>query len=401
MLQPWFTQARFGLFIHWGLYALPGTHEWHLHQSGDMDAYRQLADRFNPVDFDPAYWADLAWHAGMRYVVFTTKHHDGFCLFDNPHTDFNITRTPYGRDITAELLDAFRARGHRIGLYHSLVDWTHPHYIPDGHHPLGKDEPNRDWPDRDMSRYAEYLYRSVETLMSGYGRIDLLFWDFVSPWKKAADFRPGPLVDMIRRHQPEIIINDRLSDPQHPVGDYRTPEGGVPNRPPSEPWEVCAAMNYYWGYHRDAQAHMTPLQIQQGLMQCVSKGGNLLLNVGPDERGRIPDASQHMMEQLAPWFSRHESAVRGCGPSTHQPPDGCLYTAAADGELYLYLPLAPLGDVFLPGMNNRLASATILRDGVSLPIEPVHGNYMPLDEVRLKTGGSCIDGDVIRLRFNP
>jgi len=158
-------------------------------------------------------------------------------------------------------------------------------------------------------------------------------------------------------------------------------------------------MNYFWGYHRDAQIHMSPLQIQNGLMTCVSKGGNLLLNVGPDESGCVPDASAQVLRQLAEWFAVHGTAVHGCGSAQHQPPDGCLYTVDVDGALYLYLPVAPLGDVFLPGMKGRVASATLLRDGVSLPIEPVHGNYMPVDEVRLKTGGSCRCGDVVRLQI--
>ena len=133
----WFRDARFGLFIHWGVYAVPAKGEWAMfHNNWDYAYYETFAARFNPVAFDPAEWARLAWDAGMRYVVFTTKHHDGFCMYDSKHTDFKITNTPYGKDITAELLAACRAQGLRIGLYHSLVDWRHPHYVPDAEHPL-------------------------------------------------------------------------------------------------------------------------------------------------------------------------------------------------------------------------------------------------------------------------
>lgn len=401
MLQPWFGQARFGLFIHWGLYAIAGTHEWHLHQTADYDGYLPWANEFNPEEFDPEHWAELAWDAGMRYVVFTTKHHDGFCMYDNPYTEFKITNAPYRHDITSQIVDAFRKRGHRIGFYHSLIDWHHPHYVPDGHHPLGKADPTRQWPDRDMRKYAQYLYDSVEHLMTSYGTVDLLFWDYVSPWKKASDFNPGPLVEMIRRHQPQIMINDRLSDPHNRDGDFCTPEGGIPNLVPNKPWEVCAAMNYYWGYHQDAKVHMSPSQIQNALMTCVSRNGNLLLNVGPDELGRIPQPSKIVMEQLAQWHVKHQSAVQGTGPSKYEPPIGCIYTASTNDPtvMYLYMPLAPLGDLYLPGLKDHCVSATLLRDGVSLPLEVPLQGFAAANDLHLKAGGSCSQGDVVRLQL--
>ena len=253
----WFTHARFGMFIHWGIYSIPAQGEWIIYQKDlNMADYERYAAEFNPVDFDPGSWADLAKDAGMKYVVFTTKHHDGFCMFDSRYTDYKITRTPYGRDITRELVDAFRERGIRIGFYHSLVDWRHPHFIPDPEHPLGK-HGKTDWPGRDRRIYQKYLYSQVEQLMSDYGKIDLLFFDYTSRFKTSEEWDPEHLLEMVYRLQPEIIVNDRLSfDKSSFAGDYLTPEISVPNHPLKRdgapvPWETCMTMNNHWGYAED------------------------------------------------------------------------------------------------------------------------------------------------------
>ena len=409
MMQPWFADARFGLFVTWGLYAIPARGEWDLfcHDPFDiyLQEYRAHAARFNPVDFDPAAWADLAWNAGMRYVVFTTKHHDGFCLFDNPHTDFKITNTPYGKDITAMLVAAFRARGLRIGLYHSLIDWTHPHYVPDRNHPLGKNGESG-FSGRDMRVYANYLYQSVEHLMTQYGQIDLLFWDYCSAWKKPEDFNPDPLLAMIRRHQPQIIINDRMSyDRMSHYGDYRTPEVAVPNVPPrlhgmQTPWETCATINGYWGYV-DTPTCKPLSAVTTALIGCVAKGGNLLLNVGPDEKGAIPPISVDILREMAEWHTIHGAAVQGCGAAGFRAPDGYFYTQRGR-ELYLYLPFVPLGDVLLPELHGLIERAVLLRTGEAVPERPDWGlEHSPAGETRISIPATCRPGDIVRILLRP
>ena len=232
MKQKWFSDARFGMFIHWGIYSIPAKGEWTLFYDGqEFSEYEEYARQFNPRFFDPTAWAELAWNAGMRYVVFTTKHHDGFCMFDSKYTDYKVTNSPYGKDITAELAVAFRKRGFKIGFYHSLVDWKHPHFIPDGEHPLWQ-RGERNFYGRQLKIYQEYLYNTVEQLMTEYGKIDILFFDYTSKYKDSSEWNPERLLEMIYRLQPGIMVNDRLNhEKKILLGDYCTPEIILPNAP--------------------------------------------------------------------------------------------------------------------------------------------------------------------------
>lgn len=363
----WFTNARFGMFIHWGIYSIPAQGEWVIYQQDlNMSDYERYAAEFNPVDFDPGSWADLAKDAGMKYVVFTTKHHDGFCMFDSRYTDYKITRTPYGRDITRELVEAFRERGIRIGFYHSLVDWRHPHFIPDLEHPLGK-HGKTDWPGRDRRIYQKYLYSQVEQLMSDYGKIDLLFFDYTSRYKTSEEWDPEHLLEMVYRLQPEIIVNDRLSfDKSSFVGDYLTPEISVPNHPLKRngapvPWETCMTMNNHWGYAEDDHDFKEVSTVMTALTQCVSKNGNLLFNIGPDSRGNIPEEGKLLLRGIAEWFSHNGEAVTGAGEAPFTPPSGMHYTAAGEKTLYLHIPFQVMGDIILPQLRGKVAKITLLR----------------------------------------
>ncbi len=405
MKSDWFADSRFGLFIHWGIYSIPGKGEWSLfHDDWDYSEYETFASEFNPVDFDPAAWAELAWNAGMRYVVFTTKHHDRFCMFDSKYTDYKVTNSPYGKDITAELIEAFRAKGIKIGLYHSLVDWRHPHFIPDAEHPLWK-RGARDFSGRNLEIYQKYLYNSVEQLMSDYGKIDLLFFDYTSKYKQSSEWNPAPLLEMIYRLQPEILVNDRLSfDKKSFPGDYCTPEISVPNAPiclDGQPqlWETCMTMNRHWGYCRDDFEFKSLETIVSALMGCVSKNGNLLLNVGPDEKGLISQYSVDLLEQLGAWFDNHEEAVRGAGMSKFTPPHGYFYTQK-DNYLYLFLTFSPMGDVILPQLNGKIAKAEVLRTGETVEQITYWGfELLQPDEIRIRPLG-CVVGDVIKIELN-
>ena len=403
--QKWFEQARFGMFIHWGIYSIPGLGEWTLfNDDWDFGEYEKFAEQFNPVDFKPEEWAKVAWEAGMRYVVFTTKHHDGFCMFDSKYTNYKITNTPYAKDITAELVIAFRARGIKIGFYHSLVDWRHPHFIPDAEHPLWK-RGECDFSQRNLKIYQEYLYNTVEQLMTDYGKIDIMFFDYTSKYKDSSEWEPAKLLEMIYRLQPEIMVNDRLSfDKKSFQGDYLTPEISVPNAPlkldgfPAL-WETCMTMNQNWGYYREDSNYKSLNSILTGLMGCISKNGNLLLNVGPDEKGLIPLKSQEVMNKLAEWFAIHQEAVYGTGMSEYQAPDGYLYTQK-DNCIYLYLPVPPIGDIILPQLNGKIEKLELMRTSKELEQVTYWGyELIGEDEIRIRPTG-CITTDVIKITLS-
>ena len=395
MKTDWFTKARFGLFIHWGISSIPAHDVWAMFKDDwDYAEYEKFAGRFNPVDFNPEAWAELAWNAGMRYMVFTTKHHDGFCMFDSKYTDYKITNTPYGKDITAELCAAFRKRGLKIGFYHSLVDWRHPHFIPDAEHPLWK-RGQRDFAGRNREIYQEYLYKQVEQLMTGYGKIDLLFLDYTSKHKTSDEWAPERLLEMIYRLQPEIIVNDRLSyDKKSFTGDYCTPEISVPNQPVEIsgiefPWETCMTMNSSWGFNSSDTEFKTPATIITALANCVSKNGNLLMNVGPDARGNIPPQSIAVLQAAGEWFKLNGEAIHGCGKTAYLPPTGYFYTAG-NNCLYLHMPFAPMGDIILPQLNGKVEKVELLATGEDVPMITYWGSELLLhDELRIRPPVTC------------
>ncbi len=257
----WFTEARFGLFIHWGLYALPARHEWVKQRERIRDEdYQRYFDHFDPDLYDPAAWARLAKAAGMRYVVVTTKHHEGFCLWDSRLTDYKAPNTPAGRDLLRPLVDACRAEGLRIGFYYSLIDWHHPDFPVDGLHPQRDDEEYKAAnAGRDIARYREYLHGQVRELLTGYGPVDIIWLDFSYPnrvWggKGRDDWDSAGLVAMIRELAPQIIVNDRLDLPES--ADVRTPEqyqprGWLTVDGRRVVWEACQTLTGSWGYDRD------------------------------------------------------------------------------------------------------------------------------------------------------
>lgn len=404
----WFRDARFGLFIHWGIYSIPAKGEWGFARGVmPQDEYKALVKSFNPTNYNPAVWARLAKAAGMKYVVFTTRHHDGFCMFDSHFTDYKITNTPYGKDVLRMLVDAFRAEGLRIGFYHSLPDWTHDGYVdletPEGIR-TGKCGPY------DPARHAalrELVRNHVNQLTTEYGKIDLMFFDYLSKYKAEEDyFDRAALLDICRRNQPGMLVNDRLSyfkDGDAPDYDYYTPEVAVPNRPPLvrgtlRTWETCATMNDHWGYAKDDHNFKSVETIVAGLVGCISRGGNLLLNVGPTELGEFPPESVARLRGLADWFAVNGEAVAGCGPSEYTAPFGCAYTQKGDA-LYLNVLVPPMGDILLPGLRGKVRSATLLRTRKTVPQTHFWGfETLRPDELRLHPQG-LVAGDVIKLEL--
>lgn len=401
----WFTHARFGLFLHWGLYALPAKGEWsYAYDDWAPGEYEALAERFNPTEYDPQEWARLARAAGMRYAVLTTRHHDGFCMFDSHYTPYRITNTPYGRDVTRMYADAFRAEGLRVGFYHSLPDWTHPGYA-DRESPEFIRHGVLHTPTPEQHRaFQTLLYNHVEQLMTEYGKIDLLFLDYTSKFKANEDyFDRERLLEMVYRRQPDILVNDRLSYFKENARDYDyyTPEICILNQPQTvrgKPvaWETCATMNRHWGYCADDTAYKPVETMLAGLMGCVSQDGNLLLNIGPEPTGKFPPPAVDRLRELSAWMLCNGEAVYGCGKSEFPAPYGCCYTQK-DRSIYCCFLIPPMGDVILPGLKNKIERIVHLRTGKEVKQVDFWGyELLKPDEIRIRPGDvkTC---DVLRI----
>ena len=370
-----FKDRRFGLFVHWGLYSLAARGEWLRHDERVTDEqYQPYFDHFDPDLYDPREWAAQAEAAGMRYAVITTKHHDGFCLWDTDLTDYRAANTPWGRDLIRPFVDALRERGLGVGFYHSLIDWHHPQFPIDGLHPLRDDaEAVAANGERDIAVYREYLHGQVRELLTRYGRIDSLFLDFsyvdhihrgtvVWGGKGAADWDGEALVAMARELQPGILINDRAGVP----GDFVTPEQYQPSAPMSrdaEPvlWEACQTLNGTWGYDRDNRDTKSVGLLLRMLVDSVAKDGNLLLNVGPTARGEFDPVAAETLRGIGRWMRLHNRSIHGAGPSQFVPPPDCRYTQRGD-RLYLHLFAWPFDAVHLPGLADRVRYAQFLHD---------------------------------------
>ncbi|MFC7373656.1 alpha-L-fucosidase [Brachybacterium sp. GCM10030267] len=373
----WFDQARFGLFVHFGLYAVPARHEWSMtREKRTLEDYGRYAEVFDPDRFDAAELAGRARQAGMRYAVLTTKHHEGFCLFDSQHTDYSAPAV-CGRDLVREFVDAMRAEGLHVGFYYSLLDWAHPDFTIDHNHPL------RDRPDvvalnaeRNMARYREYLHAQVRELLTNYGTIDYLFFDFTDPGphgKGPEDWDADTLLGMVRELQPTCVVNDRLGIP----GDLVTPEQYQPVAPMTGAdgspvrWEACQTTNGSWGYDRDNLDHKSPDLLVRMLVDSVAKGGNLLLNVGPDGRGAVSPPDREILAGLADWMDVHADSIHGAGPAEGiEAPPGAFLTQRGD-RLYVHLAVWPMQHVHLRGLAGRVRFARFLHDGSEVAVSTI------------------------------
>ena len=381
----WFVRDRFGMFIHWGLYAMPARHEWVRHRemipTGD---YQKYFDRFDPDLFDPKVWARTAREAGMKYFVITTKHHEGFCLWDSKFTDYKATNTPCGKDLLREVVDAFRSEGIKVGFYYSLIDWHHPEFTVDRIHP------DRERPEarelnkkRDMRKYAKYMRDQVKELLTQFGRIDVLWFDFSYPGddgKGRDDWESEKLIKMIRKLQPHVIVDNRLDLPG--CGDIETPEQYVPEdgirdeKGNLKVWEGCQTFSGSWGYHRDEQSWKSVEMLVQMLINHVSRGGNLLLNVGPTSRGEFDGRAIKSLAGMGDWMKRHARSIYGCtiAPKGVKEPEGCRYTYNPEtNRLYLHLYAWPFKAVHLPGMAGKIKYAQLLNDGSEIKFRDESG----------------------------
>lgn len=380
----WFQDARFGMFIHWGLYSIPARGEWIKSiERITTEEYQKYFDEFDPVRYDPEEWARLAKAAGQKYVVLTTKHHDGFCLFDSKLTEYKSTNTKAKRDLIAEYVEAFRNEGLKVGFYYSLIDWYHDDYpaYGDRHHPM---RDNEEYKDRKINfdRYLEYMHGQVKELMTNYGKIDILWLDFSYDDMSGERWKAAELVNMCRKYQPDILINNRLGGdgadlkgvgPKIDAGDFTTPEQIIPpyglkdrdGKPIT--WEACITLNNHWGYCAADKDYKSAKQVIRGLVECVSKDGNLLLNVGPDAKGIIPGESVEILEEVGRWMDKNSESIYGCGASDLPKPEWGRYTQKGK-KLYAHVYDNSIGPLNLRGLNGKINKVRLLADGSELKL---------------------------------
>lgn len=379
----WFREARFGMFIHWGLYAIPARGEWvRSHEELSIQDYEPYFKDFDPVDYNPREWVRLAKAAGMKYAVLTAKHHDGFCLFDSAYTDYKCTNTKAGRDLVREFVDACHEEGIKAGLYFSIIDWHHPDYPKYGdlYHPMRNNEAFKD-EQINFPRYLEFMHNQVRELVTNYGQLDILWFDFAYGDMSGEKWRATDLIKMVRQYQPNVIIDNRLegngdkhgsiltAEPSIFSGDFVSPEQLLPPTGVLDeagnpvPWELCATMNNHWGYCNFDYDYKPASMIIRKLVECVSKGGNMIMNVGPDARGNIPPQSVAILKEIGRWMDLNNESIYGCGICSLPKPEWGRYTQKGD-TIYAHVQETPLGALPLTGIApDQLESVHYLANG--------------------------------------
>lgn len=397
----WWTDARFGMFIHWGLYSVPARHEWvqNYEKISSQDYKNRYFDKFDPDLYNPTEWAKKAKEAGMKYVVLTARHHEGFALWDTRYSDFKATNTPAGKDLLKPFVEAFRAEGLKIGFYFSMIDWHHPDFTIDRTHPLRDSElAKAENPKKDMNRFRKFLKDQLTELLTDYGKIDVLFFDFSYPGvngKGRNEWGSEDLLNVARTLQPGIIINDRLDLNDVPGGyDYVTPEQFMPNSWPTRngvrvPWETCQTFSGSWGYNRDENTWKSNNQLIAMLIETVSKGGNLLLNVGPTARGNFDDRANDRLTGLGDWMKYNSRSIYGCteAPDGFQKPDNTFLTYNPEtNRLYVHLLQWPFKTLYLPGFKGKVKYAQFLHDGSEVSFSAAATDADPSSHMAITAG---------------
>jgi alpha-L-fucosidase len=402
----WFVHDRFGMFIHWGTYSAAARHEWvkSREEIGDA-AYQKYFDHFDPDLYEPRAWARVAREAGMKYAVITSKHHEGFCLWDSELTDYKATNTPARRDLLHPWVEAFRAEGLKVGFYYSLIDWHHPDFPIDVHHPL------RNHPDaaemnktRDIRKYVDYLHGQTRELLTEFGKIDIIWFDFSYPGREYKglpgkgrdDWQSEKLLEMVRELQPNIIVDNRLDLPPE-MADVHTPEqfqpqGWVHVNGKPVVWETCQTFSGSWGYYRDEYTWKSPEQLLQMLVNSVSTGGNLLMNVGPTARGSFDARALAALGVYRDWMRLNARSIYGCTQSEFTAPTDCRYTQTGPERsrrhgkrLYLHVFAWPFRHLHLDGLAGKVEYAQLLHDASEIPLaRPISHMETGSDEVTLE-----------------
>ena len=342
----WWHEAKFGMFIHWGLYSLLGRHEWVMEMEGiPAQEYEKLAAQFKPKPNFARDWARLAKRAGQKYMVMTTKHHEGFCHFDTKTTNYCAPKQAAGRDLVREYVEAARAEGLRVGFYYSLMDWHHP----DGARCADDESARR--------RFVDYIHTHIRELMTNYGKIDILWYDVSWPLD-VKGWESEKMNKMVFGLQPDIIVNNRNKLP----GDFSTPEQRIEAAEAGRAWEACMTLNDSWGFHRSDDAWKTPKQVVRNLITCARDEGNYLLNIGPTADGSIPPETTQIFTRVGEWMSKNGDAIYGS--------DKCQLTRSRNGSfsrkgntLYFHIHHYPGTAAAFAGLMTKAKSARLLATG--------------------------------------
>lgn len=381
MKHEWFKEAKLGIFIHYGIYAVKGIAEsWSFYNGRiSYEEYMSQLEGFTAKNFDADEWADIIKKSGARYAVLTSKHHDGVALFDTQYSDLNVVkRTPAKRDIVKEFNTAIQKRGIRTGVYYSLIDWSHPDYASvyeDGKVPEDLTKVNKFSNPTDgvqnqekWKRFLEFNNNQLRELLTGYGKVDLLWFD--GDWERSADQWQLPnFKEYLQSFNKDIIINSRLAG----HGDYKTPEQGIPITRPVGMWEFCTTVNSSWGYQHDDDDYKTLKQILRMFVDCISMGGNMLLDVGPMEDGTIPARQVETLMGLGKWIGEHEEAIFGTEEGIMQRYWAGGSTLSKDKKtLYLFVHDTPQESVCLKGLSTPIKRLSVLHSGKELT-HVIHG----------------------------
>ncbi|MCP5519829.1 MAG: alpha-L-fucosidase [Verrucomicrobiales bacterium] len=361
----WWREARFGMFIHWGPVSLKGTEiGWSRGAQIPVEEYDQLYRRFNPTNFNARAWAELARAAGMKYMVFTTKHHDGFCMWDTKQTDFNIMRSPFGRDVVKELAAGCRDQGLRFATYHSVCDWHHPDF------PLTSPGGRVRRETSDLDRYEQYLHAQVRELITNYGPLGILWFDVPQEFDRERGLR---LEAHTRALQPDIIINNRSGA----SGDYDTPEQRVGKYQDDRPWETCMTICRQWAWKPD-DAMKSLEECLQTLIRCAGGDGNLLFNVGPMPDGRIEPRQVERLREMGTWLGQFGETIYATRGGPFKPgPWGA--STRKDRRIYLHL-FDPAEPLVLPPIGPRIVASSTLTGGSARVVQTGEGITVSVPE---------------------
>ena len=385
--RAWWVHDRFGMFIHFGLYALPARHEWV--QSTERISPASYESRymkyFDPDLFDAREWARSAKAAGMKYMVLTTKHHEGFCMWDTKTTDYKITNTPFKRDLVREYVEACRAEGLKVGFYFSIKDWHHPDYLIDQTHPS---RPSEGFTDetyekvnagKEWNRYRECMYEQVRELLGNYGKIDFVWFDYTVKSRYGKNWKHWEAVEllkMVRKLQPGIIFDDRLDLDETEDGyDFVTPEQCRVTKWPERngkrmPWETCQTFSGSWGYYRDEATWKSPHQLIEMLINSVAYGGNLIMNVGPTARGEFDYRAKDRLDAFGKWMHGNSRAIYGCTMAPEEfktPVDSLLTYNPETRRLYVHILNYPMGTLPV-AFADKIAHAQFLHDASEIKV---------------------------------